>query len=261
MSTMQNYKKQYSVLLNYLFFSKIITFASNNYQNINQMISMDNTALDKQVFVAFKLGETKYMESLFKKGLIYMNSVQYFRDSLYKGQGDNFEGAKIVRNGKPVEYRNTIPFEKIYCLWHINNISLPQGKGVSFEKLNEDTCEITINTMEYIEFSHGKPEDLSVVVIHNLKEFHNRLRNKLNEKYKGKFCSNAVNYYDPDEKNEIFPDVFMKPKTLQYQNELRYLVIDDRKEPLQIEIGNMEDIAKLFPICEIKIKLNYSIIQ
>lgn len=258
---MQKYKKQYSVLLNYLFFSKIITFASNNYQNTNQMISMDNTALDKQVFVAFKLGETKYMESLFREGLIYMNSVKYFRDSLYDGQGDKYEGAKIVRNGKPIEYRDTISFEKIFCLWHINNISLPQGKGVSLELLNEDTCEVTIDTKEYIEFSHGKPEDLSIVVIHNLKEFHNRLRSNLNKKYKGCYCSNAVNYYDPYGKNEIFPDVFMKPNTLQYQNELRYLVMDDREEPLQIKIGNMEDIAKLFPVSEIKIKLNYNIIQ
>lgn len=224
------------------------------------MTNMKKT-YSKQVLVAFKLGETKYMESLFREGLIYMNSVKYFRDSLYDGQGDKYEGAKIVRNGKPIEYRDTIPFEKIFCLWHINNISLPQGKGVSLELLNEDTCEVTIDTMEFTEFSHGVPEDLSVVIIHNLKEFHNRLRDKLNEKFRGKYCSNAVKYYDPYEENEMLLDAFMKPKTLQYQNELRYLVMDDREEPLQIEIGNMEDIAKLFPISEIKIKLNYNIIQ
>lgn len=224
------------------------------------MTNMKKT-YSKQVLVAFKLGETKYMESLFREGLIYMNSVKYFRDSLYDGQGDKYEGAKIVRNGKPIEYRDTIPFEKIFCLWHINNISLPQGKGVSLELLNEDTCEVTIDTMEFTEFSHGIPEDLSVVIIHNLKEFHNRLRDKLNEKFRGKYCSNPVKYYDPYEENEMLLDAFMKPKTLQYQNELRYLVMDDREEPLQIEIGNMEDIAKLFPISEIKIKLNYNIIQ
>ena len=224
------------------------------------MENVENDAIEKQVLIAFKLGKTEFMESFHKRGLIYMNSVEYFRDLPNLGQGDIFEGAKIVRNGKPLEYRDTIAFEKVFCMWHINNFSLPQGKGVSLKPLSDSICEVTIDTMEYVEFSQGKPEELSVVIVHNLKEFHNRLRNKLNENYTGKYYSNAVSYYNPLEKSEVFPNVFMKPETLQYQNELRYLVKDNKEGPLKIEIGSIEDIAVIHPVSVIQIKFDYKLI-
>lgn len=221
---------------------------------------MKKNTYDKQVLVAFKLGKTEFMDGFIKRGLIYMNSVEYFRDAPNQGQGDVFEGAKVVKNGIPVEYRDSIKFEKLFCVWHINDFSMPQGKGVSLKIVDDSSCEITIDTREYLEFSQGDPEDFSVVIIHNLKEFHKRFRNKLNENYSGKYYSDAVSYYDPFDKNEVYPTVFMKPQTLSYQNELRYLVKDNKEGPLKIEIGNIEDIAKIFSVSEIKIKFEYKMI-
>ena len=47
----------------------------------------------------------------------------------------------------------------------------------------------------------------------------------------------------------------MKPESYKKQNELRYLVLDDAinaGEPLKIRIGDISDIAQIFPISLVK---------
>lgn len=215
---------------------------------------------NRNVLVAFKLGKSEFMKSFIEKGLIYMNSIEFFKDFNSQGQGDVFEGAKIIRNGKPIEYRSSIAYEKIFCLWHINNVILPQGPGIQIEIIDNELCRVRLDTMEYKEFSDGDPKNLSVVVIKNMKEFNRRLKNKLEENHHGNYQSDMITYYDTTGKTEIQPSIFMKPIRYKYQNELRYWVLDNKVEPLQIEIGSIEDIAQIFGIGVFNIECNYKLL-
>lgn len=221
---------------------------------------MDNPNFEKRVLLAFKLGEKKFMETLFDEGLIYMNSVLYFRDNACNGRKDQFEGASVVKNGEPIEYRANLDKEKAFCMWHINNFTEPCGEGVSVNYYSDTMCEITIDTREYIdEFAGGDIDNLRVVAIHNMKEFHRRLREAFIKYNISHYDVSDIKYYDINESPIIEVNKYMKPDTLRHQNEIRYYAYGADDKPLQITIGNMSDIATIQQVCQIKIQLPYTI--
>ncbi len=221
---------------------------------------MGNTQIERRVLFAFKLGEKEYMESLINDGVVYMNSVLHFRDSAQDGRKDSFEGASIVKNGVPVEYRDNIDKEKVFCMWHINNFTEPMGNGVSVDYRSDSMCEITVDTREYVnEFAGGNSDNLRVVAIHNMKEFHKRLREAFRRNNINRYDMGEINYYNPNKSPVISVSKYMKPDTLRHQNEIRYYAYNDNDKPLQISIGNMNDIATIQKVCQIKIQLPYTI--
>ena len=200
------------------------------------------------------------MESFINDGVVYMNSVLYFRERAQKGRKDPFEGASIVKNGVPVEYRDNIDKEKVFCMWHINNFTEPMGNGVSVDYRSDSMCEITVDTREYVnEFAGGNSDNLRVVAIHNMKEFHKRLREAFRRNNINRYDMGEINYYNPNKTPVISVSKYMKPDTLRHQNEIRYYAYNDNDKPLQISIGNMNDIATIQKVCQIKIQLPYTI--
>lgn len=221
---------------------------------------MENNKFEKRILMAFKLGEKKHMESMIDDGVIYMNSVLYFRDFAQDGRIDTYEGASVVKNGVPVEYRADIDKEKVFCMWHINNFTEPIGKGVNVNYYSDTMCEITVDTREYIdEFAGGYMDNLRVVAICNMKEFHRRLKEAFVKNNISHFGMGEINYYDINEKPIIKVNKYMKPDALRHQNEIRYYAYSAKNEPLQIKIGNMCDIATIQKVCQIKIQLPYTI--
>ena len=82
------------------------------------------------------------------------------------------------------------------------------------------------------------------------------MRNELNKHFAGRYKSDAVTYYNVDTADFLHVNVFMKPDIYEEQSELRYLVFDDENnsgKPLKIRIGDISDIASLFPMSQIRI--------
>lgn len=200
-----------------------------------------------------KFGKTEHMETLVNEGLIYMNCTDYFRRSTNKDQGDKFEGAEIVHKGNIISYRSTMLNEKLFCLWHINDKDTPKVKSI--KQVDGTLCELTIDTRDFTTLADTNFNDFKIALIKNHKEFNKRLINELNKHYKGRFWCQQVKYYRPNlaEYKPISP--FMKPTKYRTQNELRYLVLDDVEnvgKPLEIHIGDISDIAQVFPISLVK---------
>ena len=194
------------------------------------------------------------MRSFLKEGLLYMNCVDYFRQSNNCDQGDIFEGADIVNKGNVVSYRSTIMQEKIFCLWHLNDRDNPVVDKC--EPRENGEWELTIETNKFIGFTHANLNDSAIVVIQNIKEFHTRLRSELNKHYAGRYKSDAVTYYNAETADFLHVNVFMKRDVYKEQSELRYLVIDDENnsgKPLEIRIGDISDIASLHSMAQIRI--------
>ena len=222
---------------------------------------MDNNKFEKRILFAFKLGKKDFMESFFIEGLIYMNSVAYFKNLSKKGQGDKYEGAELIRKGLPVKYRDNIEKEKVFCMWHINNFTEPMGSGVQVNYYSDTMCEMSIDTRLYVdEFADGDYEDLRVVAIHNLKEFHSRLRNAYYRNNIKQYDMGEIRYYNLDKTTNITVDKYMKPNAFKHQNEIRYYVEDTNNAPLLVKIGSISDIASIHKVCLIKIKLPYSFV-
>lgn len=202
----------------------------------------------------FKIGRKEHMCRLLHEGLLYMNCVDYFRNSTNIDQGDAFEGAEIVDRGRIVSYRSTILQEKVFCLWHVNDRDSPCVDKC--ERRDDGSWELTIETKKFIGLTNGSLEGSAIVVIRDMKEFNQRLKKVLDERFPRRYWSNAVQYYDPEEAHFLPVNAFMKPSQYQEQNELRYLVLDDiynLGKPLEIRIGDITDIAAMFPMSQIKI--------
>lgn len=207
-----------------------------------------------KAIVVFKIGRREHMCRLLHEGLLYMNCVDYFRNSNNSDQGDEFEGAEIVDCGKVVSYRSTILQEKVFCLWHVNDRDSPCVDKC--EQRNDGLWELSIDTKKFKGFTNGNLESSALVVIRNMKEFNQRLKKVLSERFPHRYWSNAVQYYDPNEAHFLPVNAFMKPSLYQKQNELRYLVLDDiynLGKPLEIRIGDITDIAVMFPMSQIRI--------
>ena len=200
-----------------------------------------------------KFGKAEHIQSLVNEGLIYMNCTDYFRCSSNDEQGDMYEGAGIVHKGKIVTYRSTMLYEKIFCLWHINNKDTPCVKEI--KQIDGSLCEITIDTRDFTKLANTDEKDFKIAFIRNHKEFNARLIKELNKHYKGRFWCQPVSYYRPTLANYKPISPFMKPARYKEQNELRYLVLDDvinSSKPLEIRIGNISDIAEVFDCSLVK---------
>lgn len=200
-----------------------------------------------QAYFLMKIGRREYMEQFLNKGIVYMNSVSFFRNCTNQEQRDYFEGSKSVKGGKVLSWRENFSFEKIYCMWHLNSIA-PFNTAESITRDNDNEIKASYDLRKYVGFDDDI-NVLRVVLIHNVKEFHNRLRKRLDVMgFQGKYVSSHVSYYNPYANEEIEVNAFMKPCTFCTQNEIRYLVFDNNDRPLIIELGNISDIAKLFPL-------------
>ena len=204
-----------------------------------------------------KFGKKEYMQKLIDEGLVFFNCTDYFRKSTINEQGDPFEGAGIVDRGKIISYRNTMLNEKLFCLWHLNDEDTPLVD--SMQEIDGDLWELTFDTYkkELLELVNTDVKDFHIVFIQNHKEFNNRLRKELDKHYKGRYWSNKVSYYDANTADYLPISPFMKTMKYRSQSELRYIVLDDEinsSKPLEIRIGNMSDIAKIFPMSQVKMQ-------
>ena len=76
-----------------------------------------------QCHILIKIGKKDHMQLLLNEGEVYMNSTEFFRTNKNEEIGDEYEGAMCIKNGKVGESRENLDFEKLYCMWHINNIN------------------------------------------------------------------------------------------------------------------------------------------
>lgn len=217
-------------------------------QKEKQRLLNMKTRKDAKVFLLIKMGEEKYMRDLLCKGEIYMNSVEYYRTHENPEIGDCFEGVKEIKDGRITKRRENIDKEKLYCMWHINNATSCHNAKIEFLP-DGNTVIQTLDFREYKDFGD------KMVVVTNVKEFNKRLNNalcKLNLTQNNEI----VTYYDEKTSRKNI-SAFMKPLKYNHQNEIRYIVNTLDTEPLKIEIGNIKDIACIYPVAvEIKIHRN-----
>lgn len=213
----------------------------------NKHINYDN----EKYTGLFKFGEKQYIDSLYYKGELYLNTFKHFIDLEDNGDGraDRFEGT--------IEY---------YAGDGLNGINATLSDGNTVINLCKETG---LTSLAYFsnepEYSHmycmscinydwawknnliidennfAKDKDY-VVVIHDINKFLIRLERFLVENnyvYHG----NHVRYIN--EKNH-YKDMgcFSKFSKYSYQNEWRLaLKYRKSKEPIKLSIGSLEDIA------------------
>ncbi len=203
-----------------------------------------------------KLGEKKYMDSLFEKGEIYMNSLSFFQNAEENedGRADKKENLSILFSGEGLKGAE-ITIKQNFENGCNETFITPSGGIISIEGQIQDNSSdnthiysvsvidknsISKNStlIEPRNFAQGKD---FAVLIYNPTEFINRVFCALDKKgiKRGK---GKIEYID---ENNHCGDVgiYRKYRKFAYQNEFRITAYCDDPNPLTIEIGSLCDIA------------------
>ncbi len=208
---------------------------------------------DKQPIchILIKIGEKDYMQSLLYEGEVYMNSTEYFRTHENSEIGDEYEGAMYIKNGKVGDFRENLDFEKLFCMWHINNFNPVHNSlihKIEYDK-ERDSTRMTIDLRKLSNFTPN--EESYAVVINNVREFNRRFKLAC-EKNKLQYHGNkVVKYYDPEKiSEETTLNPFWKRNSYDKQQEIRYFIEIANKEALKLYLGPLNDIATIINVNE-----------
>ncbi len=180
---------------------------------------------EKTVLGLIKIGDPEYQKSLYEKGEIYMNTQQFFRNLEDKdGRGDKYEGANRLEQVKWLKFSDgkkevelslkagNLKRANVFSRYEDFCCNIYSMIGVSEDDINKESPISKLN------------EKLGSVftLIYNVKEFNSRIKEKL-DLLNYKFTWGWVKYYD-EYSYEGELTLFDKPKILDYQKEVRYIV-------------------------------------
>ena len=196
------------------------------------------------LFYLIKIGENKYMDKLYMRGLIHMKNIDWFRKYEDKKiRGDKDEGINGIE--QIAELKLLLPDGKV-----LGRSNSAQLKFHDYGKKGNLYSMIAITSREdpekfRIDERNKELGDCFVVII-NVEEFIKRIEKKLNELgYEYEYS--LVNYYDSKSYHGTL-NVFCKPIEFNYQKEFRFWVRRNEAETLEFEIGSIEDIALIYDI-------------
>lgn len=207
-----------------------------------------------EIELIIKLGAHEHMQSLFEGGVIYMNTLEYYRTLEAHGERrDINEGAERVRNRRGGILKRKNPeigdFEEIAQLTHSRIRELNSNlKNLNIFCSYYLKSDMPVNNLgaaisERAKLGFG---DYAVVVA-DAGEFVTRVKQAAIEKGYKHFRS-LVKYVDFSQDDfEVGP--FVKDQAFSHQNELRIAVHTGRNSSsaIKLEIGSLEDIAVMVP--------------
>jgi len=212
--------------------------------------------VDVEVFIKF--GKETHMKSLYEKGEVYMNTIDFYKNHENKEIGDEYENIQSIYQIQKLSLIDTIDSKdeielplinghvvqhsevngNLYCLFSIKKCDFKQIYGKNIFELN---------LFEFKEFGD------SLCIIYKPKTFIDLIEKKLNDD--GRICNNKlVEYYNQDTYNGLL-DLFCKRKKYSPQKEARILVNSEMNKPIKFEIGSLEKIARFKTGLDDKIRI------
>jgi hypothetical protein len=195
------------------------------------------------ILLFLKFGSEENILDLYENGTIYMNTISWFKavDDNYL-RGDTYEGLSKIMNYPKGKFRieslnHEVNYEKlqirhankdllgnIYSLFCVSSFFEPTPENFKIDKRVEEFgshCLIIKNCPKFLSLIEAKLTFLGYEYDHDF-----------------------VEYYDKDKINGNI-DFFHKREEFRYQNEFRFLVYNDKKEPIKFQIGCLKDISEV----------------
>lgn len=198
----------------------------------------------------FKIGEKKYMERLVNEGMLYLNTVQWFRRCEKKMMGDPNEAADLImqfpninlkKQGEP-DTKGHLTLTALSDVPKGNIYSLHAIKRSDLEPLvpeDNTPIKLPLNTKS---FTGGD----TIVFIWDMTDFIRRVEKAL--LLQGLECEcHPVNYYDPMKAHDKLTP-FDKDKYFKDQGEIRIFVPYKKDQPIELFVGSLLDITTMVPL-------------
>lgn len=194
-----------------------------------------------------KFGSADNIKKLHEKGEVFMNTFQFFKDLERIGTGDIYEGTTHIRNFSngtltielekgPLKLTNAKVHLREHYQSHIGNmLCLYHISDKLFKRKNTHRFDKRL-------MSFGD----SCLLIKNANEFLTRVIMKLGEmEIETDHCS--VKYKNFKHYKDLKVGLFHKTHKLSYQHEYRIIAYTQENRPLKFEIGNLKEIADIYP--------------
>ncbi len=195
-----------------------------------------------------KFGGKETINDLFENGTIYCNPVHYFRTLEDSYRGDNYEGAAYIKNYSPGQFSVSISGKPIGEQFSFMNLHL---KG-SYDKVLGNIYSLFWLSSKVLRGDQPVRLDKRlknfgeyVLLVRDNPVFLERIEKAIQRK-RLYYEMGLVEYYD----KRIYTgavDVFNKPSEYSYQNEFRLYIRRRSDEPIIFHIGNLKDIAEIYP--------------
>ncbi|PZX49319.1 hypothetical protein LV84_04262 [Algoriphagus ratkowskyi] len=218
---------------------------------------MKNT--DNTLYLLYRRGDSEHIKSLYEKGEVYINTVENIRkydDNKERSDPDDGikkriflgdteitfceDGEDIEKFGTTVDCKDTvIKFDSkekgnIYCF-----------SGIFTKHITGKSENIKIDTKSFGE---------SLIVIHNPKEFVNRIIKGLKNNGYDNIKYKPIEYYHHEYSGQL--GVFKKHEIFKPQNEFRVFVPNEKNKIIKIYIGTIKDISSIEKNNQITITYN-----
>jgi hypothetical protein len=203
------------------------------------------------VLALVKFGQEAHMESFLKEGILYFETLKYFRDLRDGGElrGDADEGLCEVSYGSTIDTLTiTTKDGTIY------DLTDPSSSGVKVESIQlrfEGAERLNVLCLYAVtpQTAYIDPRCLGFgshcVLIGNKREFLNRV-------YRAFKCDGTFQAIKPDMVRYVDEGVhsgefapFCKYKPYDYQSEMRIVLSPGSGKPFTLRIGSIEDIATI----------------
>lgn len=216
------------------------------------------SAVESDIEIIIKLGSHEHMKALFEDGVIYMNTLEFYRTLESDDErSDVNEGAVRVSNktGGVLHWKNlkTGTLEEIAKLTH----SRIRELNSNIQNLNVFCLYYLKSKMPIESFGAIIPKRTKIgfgeyaVIVADAGEFLTRVKEAaLNKGYR--HFRSLVKYEDLS-KEELDVGPFVKDQAFSHQSELRIAVHtgENNGSAIKLEIGSLEDIAVLVPSGEL----------
>ncbi|RKN83480.1 hypothetical protein [Ulvibacterium marinum] len=200
--------------------------------------------MNTEVIFLLKFGKKEHIENLLRKGEIFMNTIQWFKNFEKEGIGDIYEGASEVENIKNGRLTLRIPNNPVT----FNNASLQLRKhhtghiGNIFSTYAISTLLLRRKSIHRIDKRMNR-FGTHCLIIKDVQQFLNSVTNKLAE-MGIEYSHNMVRYKNLNKNNHKL-SLFNKTHLLSYQKEHRIIALTDEDSVLQFEIGSIEHCAEM----------------
>lgn len=206
--------------------------------------------------VLVKFQDEQYIKPFYEKGLVYMNPLSFFQ----KIKNNDIRGDKNENLTRILQSESIL----------VNNVSVPIMGHIELYDPNDDIdkfthifCMSSLCSGDNIG-KNGKIFDERIhnfgnhlVIVHNLKEFFNRLKAAVHKLIKNKRilgCKTDRVIYINENKYSGKTNVFNKFSSYSWQKEWRLAIRTnkDTKQPFHFEIGGISDISKILDTNDFK---------
>jgi len=201
---------------------------------------------ENSLYLLYRRSKSKYIKSLYEKGEIYINTIDYIRkcddnenrsdpdDSIHKRTFLGDTKIRVCDCGLDID-KHGVTFDTKGAVLNFDS----SQKGNIYCLSGIYTKHITGNrqNLEFDTRSFGE----SLILIHNPKEFIKRIIKGLNDAGFENVLYKAVEYYPNNYSGYV--GFFKKHEKFSYQNEFRIFVPNKKDKPIKITIGSLKDIA------------------